>query len=70
MKDTGPSAALRRALLTFARIGRWGTCGECPASDGLQIPELCQNTERYDHQLDWRALTEAIAGEFGAWGSQ
>jgi protein gp37 len=40
----------------LARYGRWGTCVDCPCtSDGVR-PELCVNTERYDHHLSETSL--------------
>jgi hypothetical protein len=47
------------AIHTFARIGRWGTCGDCPRdSRGYAYPEFCVNTGRYDHHLDMKSLSE------------
>ena len=52
---------LEDALRSFARNGRWGTCGSCPRdSDGSVYPEFCQETDRYDHNL-------AIDELAGAW---
>lgn len=65
MTESLMDPALRFALTTFARICRWGTCVECPRDgDGWKLPELCANTKRYDHQLNWKDLTEAIEHEF------
>lgn len=44
----------------FARNGRWGTCVSCPmTSDNKAIPEACENTDRYDHQLTLEQLSGA-----------
>lgn len=43
----------------FLRNGRWGTCASCPVSgDRKQLPELCENTKRYDHNLTANELFE------------
>lgn len=54
-----PDATMQAAFLQFARNGRWGTCGECPADgDGIVYPEMCQYTRRYDHLLTLDVLVE------------
>lgn len=56
------------ALHHFARNSRWGTCGDCPHDGvgmGTLAPELCQNTERYDHNLNIDQLADAIKREQG-----
>ena len=51
------AAELRDAITAFARNGRWGTCGGCPRDGaGRKLPELCEDTDRADHQLDVDAL--------------
>lgn len=51
----------KRGLQDFARNGRWGTCGECPEDgDGRKLPELCSNTKRYDHWLDFASLVNLV----------
>lgn len=43
----------------FLRNDRWGTCGDCPQNGlGQKLPELCVNTDRYDHRLGIDALVE------------
>lgn len=48
------------ALQMFARNGRWGTCVECPqvGFGCMVLPELCKNTDRYDHHLDMKMLCD------------
>lgn len=48
----------------FARIGRWGTCCDCP-TDGLgnYYPELCKNTNRPDHHLTAKDLADSFDSE-------
>lgn len=58
-----PSKQLASNLMQFARNGRWGTCVDCPRLDHHPLPELCVNTERYDHQLDWNSLKEQVERE-------
>jgi protein gp37 len=54
----------RAALL--ARIGKWGTCADCPRRDGAVFPEECGYAERYDHNLrDDRIHWVIIGGESG-----
>ena len=46
-------AKLRCAFSDFSRNGRWGTCSECPCDGyGRKLPELCESTDRGDHQCD------------------
>lgn len=53
---------------TFARIGRWGTCADCPRdNDGQDYPEFCANTDRYDHDLTLAALNDALTRDLH-WG--
>lgn len=41
----------------FSRNARWGTCADCPRdSSNNAYPEFCQNTNRYDHNLNVDAL--------------
>ncbi len=41
----------------LSRIGRWGTCGECPRDhQGNVYPEFCKNTDRYDHHFTAETL--------------
>lgn len=55
------AAELRSELADFSRNGRWGTCGACPCDGyGRKLPELCEFTERADHQLD----VDALVGRF------
>lgn len=54
-----PPHSLKFAMETFIRIGRWGTCIECPRSDST-YPEFCINTSRYDHLLTADNLAEQI----------
>lgn len=35
----------------FERIGKTGTCAECPRSAGSAYPEFCVNKQRSDHDL-------------------
>ena len=49
---------LRGAFEAFVRTGVWGTCADCPFVDGKKIPELCDNSERYDHLLSSESLFE------------
>lgn len=42
----------RNHLETFDRIGRWGSCVECPSVGTITYPEQCIHTARYDHQLE------------------
>lgn len=43
---------VKSGLIQFARNGRWGTCSGCPRDEnGLILPELCEYTQRYDHNL-------------------
>lgn len=45
----------------FARNERWGTCVDCPRDiTGMIYPEFCENTKRYDHQLELFELIEAL----------
>ena len=54
---------VRSANLQFSRNGRWGTCASCPRdSDGKVYPESCENTKRYDHNLDFDGLVEYRGG--------
>jgi len=47
------------AFVQFGRNGRWGTCVDCPRdANGEVYPEVCVNTDRYDHQLTLRGLVE------------
>lgn len=51
------AAETRQALADFSRNGRWGTCGGCPRDGtGKKLPELCEDTDRSDHQLDIDSL--------------
>jgi hypothetical protein len=51
-------AELRSEFADFSRNGRWGTCGHCPCDGyGRKLPELCEHTERSDHQLDIDSLS-------------
>ncbi len=57
---------LKQAFHAFGRNFRWGTCGECPTTQhetGINYirPELCKNTQRYDHQYDLKSLMEQFA---------
>jgi len=58
-KPTIPPFSLRFAMSTFSRIGKWGTCVECPRSDST-YPEFCVNSNRYDHQLTADDLAEGL----------
>ena len=41
------------AAKQYARNGRWGWCEACPNDQkGALRPELCQNTNRSDHNGD------------------
>jgi len=52
---------VKDALRAFARNARWGTCVDCPQDgDQNKLPELCVNTERYDHQLDIEKLANQV----------
>jgi hypothetical protein len=43
----------------FMRNGRWGTCVDCPTDNNRRsLPELCVNTDRYDHNLTLDELVE------------
>lgn len=60
-------AELRSAFADFSRNGRWGTCGACPCDGyGRKLPELCEYTERGDHQLDIDELTRRFKDEVAA----
>lgn len=50
-----------RAIPTFRRLGRWGTCVDCPRPKGATYPDIehCPNTDRYDHRLRGDAPNEA-----------
>lgn len=48
----------RRALDTYQRINRWGTCVECPIHSNQIYPEQCVNTDRYDHQLTFHDIVQ------------
>ena len=62
------SAGVKRALTHFARNGRWGTCVDCPRDgDGNQLPELCRETNRYDHWLLLRRIEELHDHENTMW---
>lgn len=54
-----PDGRLIKAMETYIRIGRWGTCSDCPVSD-KKYPEFCKYTDRYDHQLDGKAIAESL----------
>lgn len=48
----------------FARIGRWGTCVDCPCDNlGVYYPELCVHTDRGDHHLGMKDLAESYMNE-------
>lgn len=52
MRKTKLPPHIRNGLIIFARLERWGTCSGCPVDgDGKVLPELCEFTDRYDHQL-------------------
>ncbi len=44
----------------FTRIGRWGSCGDCPTDGrGDYYPEFCINTHRcFDHDLSLASLVK------------
>ena len=42
----------------FRRNGKWGTCGDCPKTDGKSFPEFCINFKRSDHTLDITSMCE------------
>jgi hypothetical protein len=47
------------AFVMFGRNGRWGTCASCPRDvNGNVYPEMCEYTERYDHNLTLGSLVE------------
>ncbi len=56
-----PHSSRYYAKETLLRIGRWGTCVDCPDKDGniygqkrgMPLTERCPNTDRYDHHIDW-----------------
>ena len=53
------SRELSERFLQFSRNGRWGTCADCPRDGhGHLLPELCKETERYDHRLNVDSLAE------------
>lgn len=56
---------LRDAFHQFARNFRWGTCGDCPRSDGRAYPEFCTHTARGDHNLRLHDLTRQADLFFG-----
>ena len=57
-------AELRSAFADFSRNGRWGTCGGCPCDGyGRKLPELCDFTDRGDHQFDIDALVRLFKNE-------
>ena len=38
-------------FMCFARNERWGSCVDCPRSNGHVYPEFCIYKDRYDHTL-------------------
>lgn len=57
-------AELKGAFADFSRNGRWGTCGACPQDGyGRTLPELCEFTDRHDHQHDIDGLSRAFKQE-------
>ncbi len=61
------SRELSERFLQFSRNGRWGTCVDCPRDGhGHILPELCPNTERYDHQL----TADSLAEQFNRYNSE
>lgn len=57
---SAPIRPIRAALLTYARIGRWGTCAACPHSDDIVYPEFCEETDRHDHWLTGHELADYL----------
>lgn len=50
---------MREAFRCFSRNFRWGTCGDCPHDGDREVyPELCNNSQRYDHTLTLAQLVE------------
>jgi len=57
-------AELRSAFADFSRNGRWGTCDGCPCDGyGRKLPELCEASDRDDHQFDIDTLTARFKAE-------
>ena len=61
-KDLLAAAVVKRwphqAVFSAERLirlnGRWGFCKLCPRDEHAKaLPELCQYTEREDHNIDW-----------------
>ena len=48
----------RRAIDTYQRLGRWGTCSACPINGDTVHTEACVYTDRSDHHLTLEDLTE------------
>lgn len=49
---TSPGFKDYQASNQMIRNGRWGTCVDCPFDAAFaKHPELCENTDRYDHNL-------------------
>ena len=59
IKPVVPPHSLIFAMKTFSRIGKWGTCIECPRSDFTYL-KFCVNKERYDHNLTADDLADNI----------
>jgi hypothetical protein len=49
---------IRDAFHQFARNGFWGTCVDCPRTEGQAFPEFCLNYARCDHRLNLKQLAE------------
>ena len=58
MKHHEISKSLLGMFEQFRRNGKWGTCVDCPRTDGKVFPEFCINFNRYDHNLDLESLCE------------
>lgn len=47
------------AFAQFVRNGVWGTCADCPRTEGKTYPEFCQHGLRGDHRLPFKDLVES-----------
>jgi len=56
---------IQQGFKCFARNERWGTCVDCPMDSESNIyPELCSNTDRYDHNLNVDMLCSQYLNEW------
>lgn len=48
---TSPGFRGHEGRTLMLRIGRWGTCVDCPVDAKGKHPENCVHTDRYDHNI-------------------